>query len=109
MRVLLDAILRRLVSAGRLTVIWPNGSRKTNGTDGDPHAAMRLRDWRTVRRLILNPALATGEAYMNGDLVAEDGSIYDVMDVVMASLGSNPNGHPLLRLQEILSAVGRRL
>src|SRR5689334_952944 len=109
MRFVLDAILRRLVIAGRLTVIWPDGSRKTYGSDDGPHAAMRLRDWQTVRRLTLNPALATGESYMDGTLSPEDGSIYDVMDVVMASLGRNPNGHPLLRLQEILTAVDRRL
>jgi cyclopropane-fatty-acyl-phospholipid synthase len=109
MRVVLDAILRRLITVGRLTVIWPDGSRKTYGADNDPHAAMRLRDWQTVRRLTLNPALATGEAFMDGTLSPEDGSIYDVMDVVMASLGHNPNGHPLLRMQEILSAADRRL
>ncbi|PPQ28039.1 SAM-dependent methyltransferase [Rhodopila globiformis] len=109
MRVVLDAILQGLITAGRLTVIWPDGSRKTYGTDNEPHATMRLRDWQTVRRLTATPALATGEAYMDGTLVPEDGSIYDVMDVVMASLGDNPNGHPLLRLQELLSAADRRL
>jgi len=109
MRFVLDAILRRLITVGRLTVIWPDGSRKIYGSGDGPHATMRLRDWQTVRRLTLNPALATGEAYMDGTFVPEDGSIYDVMDVVMASLGYNPNGHPLLRLQEILTGIDRRL
>jgi len=109
MRFVLDAILRRLITVGRLTVIWPDGSRKIYGSDDGPHTAMRLRDWQTVRRLTLNPALATGESYMDGTLLPEDGSIYDVMDVLMASLGHNPNGHPFLRLQEILTAIDRRL
>jgi len=109
MRFVLDTILRRLVTVGRLTVIWPDGSRKTYTGEDGPTAVMRLRDQETVRGLTLNPALVVGEAYMDGSMTAEDGSIYDLMDVVMASLGHNPAGHPLLRLQEILSAIGRRL
>jgi cyclopropane-fatty-acyl-phospholipid synthase len=109
MQFVLDAIFRRLVTVGRLTVIWPDGSRKTYAGDDGPNAVIRLRDRRTVRRLTLNPALAAGEAYMDGTITAEDCSIYDMMDVVLGSLGHNSNGHPLLRLREIISAAGRRL
>src|SRR5271157_5957497 len=109
MQIVLDAILRRLIVIGRLTVIWPDGSRKTYAGDDGPNAAMRLRNPRAVRRLTLNPALAMGEAYMDGTMAAEDGGIYDLMNVLMANLQHQSAGHPFLRLREVLSAAGRRL
>ena len=71
MQAALDAILRRFVTLGRLTVRWPDG-RLTNyaGPPGSgPEAAITLRDATTVRRLVLNPAVAVGEAYMDGGLL----------------------------------------
>jgi len=109
MQIVLDAILRRLIAIGRLTVIWPDGSRKTYAGDDGPNAAMRLRNPRAVRRLTLNPALAMGEAYMDGTMAAEDGGIYDLLNVLMANLQHQSAGHPFLRLREALSAAGRRL
>ena len=55
------------------------------GTDG-PSASVRLRDQRTIRRLVLNPSLGAGEAYMCGRLTAEDGGIYDFLDTMLVNL-----------------------
>src|ERR1700690_3489910 len=94
MRPVLDAILRRLITQGRLTVVWPDGSRSTyEGKDG-PSAAVRLRDQRTIRRLVLNPSLGAGEAYMSGGLTAEEGGIYDFLDTVLANLHARPPSPP---------------
>ena len=70
MRKTLDAILRRFVVVGRLTVRWPDGQRTSYaGPAGSgPEAAIALRDSRTIRGLVLNPTLAVGEAYMDGGL-----------------------------------------
>jgi cyclopropane-fatty-acyl-phospholipid synthase len=109
MRAFLDGILRRMITVGRLTVVWPDGSQTVyEGKDG-PSAALRLRDERTVRRLISNPSLAAGEAYMSGSLSVENGGIYDLLDVLLLNLQSNPLSHPVLRLREILAAIGRRV
>jgi cyclopropane-fatty-acyl-phospholipid synthase len=108
MRIVLDAILRRLIAIGRLTVIWPDGSTDTYGHDDEPRAVMHLRDDRAIRRLVLNPSLGVGEVYMDGTMSAEDGSLYDLMDVVLTNVQRNPSGHPLIRLNESLSAAGRR-
>ena len=51
-----------------------------------------LRDRRTVWRLILNPKLSVGEAYMDGGLVSLGGSIHDVLAVILANLRTNPKG-----------------
>jgi cyclopropane-fatty-acyl-phospholipid synthase len=109
MRPVLDAILQRLITQGRLTVVWPDGSRSTyEGKDG-PSAAVRLRDQRTIRRLVLNPSLGAGEAYMSGGLTAEEGGIYDFLDTVLANLQARPAGHPVMRLRQQLADVSRRL
>ena len=51
-----------------------------------------LRDRRTVWRLMLNPKLSLGEAYMDGGLVSLGGSIHDVLEVVLANLRTNRKG-----------------
>jgi cyclopropane-fatty-acyl-phospholipid synthase len=109
MRVVLDAILRRLITQGQLTIVWPNGSRSTyQGTEG-PSAAVRLRDQRTIRRLVLNPGLGAGEAYMQGGLIAEDGDLYDFLDIMLLNLEANPGRHPFLRFQQQVANISRRL
>jgi cyclopropane-fatty-acyl-phospholipid synthase len=109
MQSVLDAILRRLITVGRLTVIWPDGLHTIYSGESGPSATMRLHDWGTVRRLVSHPALAAGEAYMSGGLSADDSSIYDLIDIIMLNLRRNPGVHPVIRWRETLASVGRRL
>src|ERR1700729_2693774 len=110
MQTVLDAILRRFITFGRLSVTWPDGSQTNyGGGDGGPHAAMRLGDKRTIPRVIVNPSLAAGEAYMDGGMVTEEGRLYDLLDVLLANRESNPAAHPVHRLRERISALRRRL
>ncbi len=81
MRGVLDTFLRRFIQAGRLTIRWPDGSSTTYSGIPGPEAAMVLMDAATVRRIVLNPALAVGEAYMDGGLQTVDCSIYELLDV----------------------------
>jgi cyclopropane-fatty-acyl-phospholipid synthase len=81
---LFDALLRRLIRKGRLTVIDADG--RSHGY-GDPDAAtgpvtIRFTDRWTPRRAALNPALALGEAYMDGRMIVEDGDIRDFLDLI---------------------------
>jgi cyclopropane-fatty-acyl-phospholipid synthase len=73
---LLDALLRRLIRKGRLVVIDADGKRHVYGDGADGEAvAIRFTDRATPRRAALNPALALGEAYMDGRLLVEQGDI----------------------------------
>jgi cyclopropane-fatty-acyl-phospholipid synthase len=109
MRTVLDGILRRLITVGHLIVVWPDGSRTTYAGEDGPSASLRLRDQRTVRRIVLNPSLGVGEAYMSGSLSVEDSCIYDVLDVLLANVQHNPDGHPAIRWQEWLGLLTRPL
>ena len=109
MRSVLDAILRRLITVGQLTIVWPDGKRSIYGTADGASATMRLRDRRTIRRLVLNPALGAGEAYMAGGLAVDDCSLYELLDIMLANTENNPDGHPILRLRMQIADISRRL
>jgi len=108
MQIVLDAVLRRFIKAGRLTVRWPDGGLQTyGGTDG-PEAAVKFATPSVVRRLVLNPSLAVGECYMDGTFVPDGCGIYDVLDVLVCNLSLNAAGHPVIKLHDTLRALRRR-
>ena len=109
MQAVLDAIFRRLITLGRMAVIWPDGSQTVYAGQDGPVCKLRVHDQRTIRRLLLNPSLGLGEAYMSGGLLVESGSIYDLLDLMIANSEGNPTSHPMLRLRGRLSAISRRL
>jgi cyclopropane-fatty-acyl-phospholipid synthase len=111
MQAALDAILRRFIALGRLTVRWPD-ARQTSyaGPPGSgPEAAIALRDAATVRRLTLNPALHVGEAYMDGGLVPGEGGIYQTLDLLVLNLMANGKGHPVAHIRSALGRIKRRI
>ncbi|MDE2574688.1 MAG: class I SAM-dependent methyltransferase [Rhodospirillales bacterium] len=62
-----------------------------------------------MRRLVLTPSLGLGEAYMDGGITLVDGSIYDLLDVLILNTEHHPAGHPAMRLRETLGSLGRRI
>jgi cyclopropane-fatty-acyl-phospholipid synthase len=111
MRVALDALLRRFVTIGRLTVRWPDGRMQAYaGPPGSgPEAGMEVRDNRTIRRLLLNPELAVGEAYMEGTLAPIGCAFHDVLDVLIRNLAVNAGRLPLARLRAAYGLIRRRI
>ena len=109
MRTLLDAILKRFIVLGRLTVRWPDGAISSYTGEPGPEAVLELRDARTVRRVTLNPLLAIGEAYMDGGLVPADGTIYDALDVLVANLAAENGSHAIAGVRQWLGDVTRSI
>src|ERR1700691_4743422 len=109
MEPVLDAILRRLIVLGRMTVCWPDGRFTTYGgpPDSGPEAGIAILDHRTIRRLVLNPLLAFGEAYMDGSLELFDCGIYEAVDVAAINLMANDKGHPLALVETKVNTVKR--
>src|SRR6516164_7498571 len=91
MQAVLSAMFRRFITRGRLSVRWPDGriSSYAGPSGSGPEATIHLRDAATVRRLIINPALMVGEAYMDGGLVPDERGIYPVLDVMALNLMAN--------------------
>lgn len=81
---MLDALLKRVIRIGRLTVIGPDGVSKTYGTDRDsPCPVIRIHDRGVLLRAALDPSLGFAEAYMDGRVTIENGDVYDVCMVVI--------------------------
>jgi cyclopropane-fatty-acyl-phospholipid synthase len=86
MPLLLDAICRRFIRHGTLTVtIGPEGTPRTYGDGSEPAVAIQLRDIATARNLALDPSLVLGEAYADGRLTIAKGDLYDLLATVMAN------------------------
>lgn len=69
---LLEQILEPALPAGRLTVVDAEGRTHHFGPGGAPEVTIRLHDsGLLLRRLLISPALAAGEAYMDGRLSLE--------------------------------------
>ncbi len=72
---LLPMLLRRVIRAGSLTLIGPDGASETfAGEAPGPQVTVRINDPSLDRKLMLNPELRFAEAYMNGglDIAPED-------------------------------------
>ncbi len=82
---IIDATLRRLMRNGRLSVIYPDGSLKSYGDGRGEEVRIRIRDRRTLRRL-LDADRYLGEAYMDGGLIVERGDIRDFMILLMTNV-----------------------
>ena len=86
----LQSLLRNMVREGDLTVRLPGvGDLKLGDGSGPPVVvAITSRAW--AARIAANPALAVGEAYMDGGLVLERGGVYDFADIIGRNLGRQP-------------------
>jgi cyclopropane-fatty-acyl-phospholipid synthase len=81
-------LLRPLVTEGQLTVIDADGRRHAFAGRPGPAVTVRLHDKSLHRRLLLNPKLAVGEAWMDGTLTVEDASLYDFIDLMALNLAA---------------------
>jgi cyclopropane-fatty-acyl-phospholipid synthase len=68
-------ILKRVIHEGQLRVVGADGKVHLIGPGPGPAPTIRLHDRRLERQLFFNPKLHFGEAYMDGRLTVEDGTL----------------------------------
>ncbi len=101
-------LLRPLMSEGRLAVIDAAGNRHLFAGAPGPAVTVRLHDKSLHHRLLFNPKLALGEGYMDGTLTVEDGSLYELVDLLarnMAAYEARPGRRLANGVQRTLRAV----
>ena len=81
----IDAMLRRWIRNGRLSLVYPDGSLKTYGDGEGPEVRARITSCKWLRRL-LDADRWLGEAYMDGGLIMEKGDIADFMILLMRNV-----------------------
>jgi len=86
MHSLIARMLSRLAIEPRIDVVFPDGTLQSIGQGAAPRLRMRIVDSPTELRLALNPELALGEAVMDGRVVVEQGSLYDLLDALVAAM-----------------------
>ena len=79
---LLSIFLSRFIHNGSLTVTTAAGNVYTFGDGSGTPVSVRLTNATAERAVLLDPELRLGEAYMDGSLVVERGSIADLLEIL---------------------------
>jgi cyclopropane-fatty-acyl-phospholipid synthase len=79
MGVILRRLLPSLVRSGSLEVETADGVVATYGDGTGPKVAVKVMDNAAERALLVDPALALGELYMDGRILVTRGDLYDLV------------------------------
>ncbi len=91
---MLKTMMKRFVKIGKLTIIDLDGEAHEFGPGGVPTVCIKLHEKKLYMDLFLNPELRAGEAYMDGSLTVEQGTIRDFL-TLFAINADNLRAHPL--------------
>src|ERR1051326_5779133 len=86
MDALVHAAFGRIVRSGNLTVVAAGGQTCTYGDGSGTPVRVRFASpgWQTA--VVLDPELRLGEAYMDGGLVVEQGSIAEFLAILIQNV-----------------------
>jgi cyclopropane-fatty-acyl-phospholipid synthase len=82
---LIGKLIGKLLDKGSITLITPGKAPQAYGPGGGPNLTVRFMDRRVAFDILRNPRLGLGEAYMDGRLVIEDGTILDLLKMVVSA------------------------
>ena len=103
---LLRLLLRRFIRRGTFRFTTSRGRTFTCGDGTGTLAAVRFTTRAAELGILLDPELKFGEAYMDGTLVVEEGTIADVLAIALGQQTELPNW---ARPQWLLRYVARRV
>src|SRR6516225_8948871 len=89
---LLTRLFERIITIGRLQVVDAHGKPHIFAGSSGPSVAIRLHDPVLHRKLLVRPRLFLPEAYVDGTLTIEEGSLYDLIDLLAANQEALPDG-----------------
>jgi cyclopropane-fatty-acyl-phospholipid synthase len=93
---ILDLALRLVVRRGTLRITTAKGRSFVLGDGTGTPVAVRFTSTAAERGILIDPELKLGEAYMDGELVVEEGSLAELLFLL---LGQGRPGTPLRWLQ----------
>src|SRR5690349_7909312 len=82
---LIGRFIDQILPVGSITAILADGKRETYGPGGGKHVTVRFADKRVPFEIFRNPRLKFGELYMDGRLTIEDGSMLDLLELVVGA------------------------
>ena len=109
---MLERLMAGFIRIGRLVIIRANGRKLEVGhvPDDAPQldVAVRLGSRWTALKVLAKPALGFGEAYMDGEIVLERGSLSDLFEIANRNLPHRRKWHVPV-LSPLSLALRRRL
>ena len=100
-------MLGQHMAHGTLTLRFPDGSERIIIRSAHPVLSVEIKTWRWARRMVSNPGLAFGEAFVDGGFVVLEGDIFEFMDSLFA-VDLRHRG-PVLTARDAIAWLGRRL
>jgi len=108
---ILERVVEALVVEGRLELELAGGRTLVGGDGGAPRVRARLTDRAAGRELVADPELKFGELFMDGRLVVEEGTVYDLLALLLQAhrgdRGKLP-GRALTRIRRLLRHLTAR-
>ena len=105
---LLASALLRFIRIGRLNLIDAAGETHVFEGSPGPSASVRVHDPSLHWKFLLSPRFYVPDAYMNGGLTIEEGSLYEFLDILTLNEEGSPGGR-LMRLGDIAGRVLRSI
>jgi cyclopropane-fatty-acyl-phospholipid synthase len=97
-----------MIRDGSLKLIDARGREHVYGDGSPARCAVHLHDWHLEYTLALNPGLAFGEAYMDGTLTIDQGTLPEVLDIILRNY-QNLESSRLFIVANILQRQGRKI
>ncbi|MHB8529554.1 MAG: class I SAM-dependent methyltransferase [Caulobacteraceae bacterium] len=88
----LETFLARMFRDGALEARLPGGRAITVGDGSAPDVIVSVADRMTLGRIVARPSLGVGEAWMDGRIAFDKGTIRDLLDLASRNTGHRPNG-----------------
>jgi cyclopropane-fatty-acyl-phospholipid synthase len=82
---LIGTLIEKLITKGSITLKTPGKPPQTYGPGGGKHLTVRFTDRTVGFDIAKNPRLGVGETYMDGRLVIEEGTILDLLEMVVGA------------------------
>ena len=82
---LIGRLVDKLLTKGSITLLRPGKPPQTVGPGGGKHLTVRFTDRKVAFDIVKNPRLGIGEAYMDERVIIEDGTILDLLELIVGS------------------------
>ena len=87
---MIEAIARRFVRVGNLTLIDAQDRKSRFGDGSGPAVTVKLHGRFTALKIALQPTLMLGECYMNGTLEVVGGDVYAFLELIGRNFDHDP-------------------
>lgn len=81
--------VNRIVERGTLTITTASGASVDFGDGSGPPVGVRFTSPKVQRRILADPELRLGEAYVDGEMVLDRGTIADLLDLLLSQDGAS--------------------